>query len=1174
MSSSISRRAGRSAAALVASAVTLSAINLVTAGAAHADTQSAADGATATVADVVSSGSAIHISGTGWQTAAGDGSTIAVKLGDALATEPKSGPVTNPATGTSADAFDIWAAVEAEDDGTFSADIPFPTPDNTNPALPSAWTVGSTHTLRLLTGSMESGDKPRGLLLTFTVGAGLVSSATTAATGAVTVAFSGGVFPVGEVLSVKQGDVARQWTTTSGRTSTTAPTYTVPAAGTLTASVALPAGSAPAGNVTLTITGDKGTSRTVTAVAPPAVAFDPGAMLGTTGKVTVGNLAPGAQLASVALGGTTLGTDLTADADGKVKVDYSIPAAAATSLNLVVTQSSPSAQTWTLPQTVYPNELASGTGRFTLTSTTADQGFYQGFYQSAYSAKEDALYVTASDRGTGNGGYLYKLDPLTLAIEKSYEFVDIDDNTKTGGFGVGVDDVHGTVWVTNTGSATVAVYSEDDLSLVKQLPLNTITHPRDVVFDPATDLVFVSSASESSSTTANGYISVFEADDKDGDGVKYEKVTDIQTGTRAEFNPVSLSLDGGVLVSPSLQGNKVVKITTADVLKDGYTPEFIQVEGLNGVNGTRGSGGSGIAYDADNNRIYVASQSGNEVVVADATTGAAIKEAPTGRGALNVVIDHVHGLVYVANLSGTSVTVLDLDGNKVAALPIASANHVSVDGKGNAFVVDKAAANRAWRITPHIEAIGGTELLNPTASGPAGTVATTPLAVDATYGEDIHLEGTSFLTADGTSGSTLAVKLDSAGASVHSIEADEDGAWTLDLPVPADWTPGGDHHLRLLSGSLKTGDTLRSIAVKVNVTQAGTTAGTAAITGSARVGQKLEATTVGWATGTAFTYAWQRGGAAITGATNASYTATPADLGKKLTVVVTGALTGHDTVTATSAAVTVAAGTLTTATPKVSGTVAVGQKLTATAGTWTTGTKLAFQWKRNGATIAGATASSYTLTPTDLGRTITVTVTGSLTGYTTAAKTSTATGAVKAAALKTATPTISGTVAVGRTLTAKAGTWTSGATLSYQWKRSGKTISGATRSTYALTTSDKGKAITVTVTGKKAGYATTSVTSKATAAVKAGTLTKATPKISGTAKVGKTLKVKAGTWTTGTTLTYRWYANGKAISGKTGTSLTLTSSLGGKKITVTVTGKKSGYTTAATSSKATAKVKK
>lgn len=83
------------------------------------------------------------------------------------------------------------------------------------------------------------------------------------------------------------------------------------------------------------------------------------------------------------------------------------------------------------------------------------------------------------------------------------------------------------------------------------------------------------------------------------------------------------------------------------------------------------------------------------------------------------------------------------------------------------------------------------------------------------------------------------------------------------------------------------------------------------------------------------------------------------------------------------------------------------------------------------------------------------------------------------------TPTISGTVKVGKTLTAKPGTWKpSGVSFSYQWKRSGTAISGATKATYKLTKSDKGKKITVTVTGTKTGYASVSKTSKSTSSVK------------------------------------------------------------------------------------------
>jgi len=1113
MSSTVSRRAGSSAAAVVASALTLSALTVSpwATDAAHADTQSSGT-ASATVADVVSVGHAIHIEGTGWTTApgSGNGSTIGVKLGDALTTEPASGPVTNPFNGTSADAFDIWAAIEAENDGTFSADIAFPTPANTNPVLDPAWAVGTTHSLRLLTGSLETGDTPRSVLLTFTVGDGLISSATTAADGKVTVTFSGGSFPVGEVLSVAQGATARQWTST-GRTPVTTDTYTVPANGTLATTVVIPAGQATAGNLTLTVTGDKGTDKDVTVVVPPAAAFDPGTTLGTSGTLTLSALAVGAKLASVTLGDAVLGTDLTADAEGKVRVSYAIAANAPSPLSLVVVQTAPDAQTFTIAQTIYPNEAASGAERFTLTSTTAEQELYQGFYQSAYSADEDALYVTASDRGTGNNGFLYKLDADTLAVEKAKSFVN-PDFPKAGGFGIGVDDVHGNVWVSNTGSASVAIYQASTLDLVKQFPANTTTHARDVVYDPSTDLVFVSSASESSSASANGYISVFEANDKDGDGTKYEKVTDIQTGTRDFFNPVSLSLENGTLVSPSLQGNRVAVITTADVV-DGYEPTFLTVDGLNGANGVRGSGGSGIAYDAASNRVYVASQTGNEVVIADATTGATLREVPTGRGALNVVIDHVHKLVYVANLSGTSVTVLDLDGNKVAALPIASANHVSVDGQGNAFVVDKAASNKVWKITPHIEAIGGVELVNPTSGGVTFDPTTTPLSVTVKYGDPIHLDGTSFLHPAGAGGSTIAVKLDGGvaepkagkvtnpskdGAVVNGVygiaAADDAGAWSLDLPFPSAanvntaalaWGVGNTHYLRLLTGSLKTGDAIRTIAVKVNVTSAGAARGTVAVQGTAKVGQSVRVSTAGWKAGTALAYQWQRNGAAIANAKGTSYALTAADVGKKISVAVTGTLAGYDGATVSSPAVTVSAGTLTKATPQVSGTVKVGKTLTAKAGTWTKGTKLA-----------------------------------------------------------------------------------------YQWKRSGKAISGAKKSSYVLTAADKGKKITVTVTGSLSGYTSASTTSKATAAVKAGTLAKATPKVSGTAKVGKTLTAKAGTWTKGTTLTYRWYANGKAISGKTGTSLKLTSSLAGKKITVKVTGKKSGYTTATAASKATAKVKK
>ena len=76
------------------------------------------------------------------------------------------------------------------------------------------------------------------------------------------------------------------------------------------------------------------------------------------------------------------------------------------------------------------------------------------------------------------------------------------------------------------------------------------------------------------------------------------------------------------------------------------------------------------------------------------------------------------------------------------------------------------------------------------------------------------------------------------------------------------------------------------------------------------------------------------------------------------------------------------------------------------------------------------------------------------------------------------------------------------------------------------------------------------------------------PKISGTAKVGKTLKVNKGSWKPAPSkYTYQWKRNGKAIKKATKARYKLTKSDAGKKITVTVTASRSGYTKAAKTSK-------
>ena len=262
--------------------------------------------------------------------------------------------------------------------------------------------------------------------------------------------------------------------------------------------------------------------------------------------------------------------------------------------------------------------------------------------------------------------------------------------------------------------------------------------------------------------------------------------------------------------------------------------------------------------------------------------------------------------------------------------------------------------------------------------------------------------------------------------------------------------------------------------------------------------------------------------------------------------------------------------------PTITGSPAVGATLTATDGTWTpTPATVTYQWKLDGTAIEGATASTYRVAASDLGKAITVMVAVAKTGVNSASATTAAVTAV-AGTLESAKPSVNGVAKVGKKLTIKTtGSWTEGTALTYRWKANNVNIAGAINSTYTVTGAVAGKKITVSVTGTKVGYETLTVTSAASATVAKGVFSAAKPKITGTVKVGKTLKVTVGTWTPkASTYSYKWYANGKAISGGTKSSVKISKSLAGKRITVKVTGSATGFTTKSVTSSQTAKVKK
>ncbi|WP_265521830.1 hypothetical protein [Oerskovia flava] len=350
-----------------------------------------------------------------------------------------------------------------------------------------------------------------------------------------------------------------------------------------------------------------------------------------------------------------------------------------------------------------------------------------------------------------------------------------------------------------------------------------------------------------------------------------------------------------------------------------------------------------------------------------------------------------------------------------------------------------------------------------------------------------------------------------------------------------------------------------------------------AITGELRVGKTVMATSSAWDPVDAeLSYAWFADDTEIDGETAPELTLAPTHVGATIAVEVTGTAPEHTSATtrATSEEPVAPAPFTSAPTPSISGTVRVGNAVSAKAGTWSPDATLSYQWKLDGTPLSGATTSTYTPTAAAHGKKLTVTVTGKRTGYSTVSTTSTATTVAAGKFSGTPAPTVSGTVRVGNKVTAKPGTWSPSATLTYQWKLDGKALSGATTSTYTPTAATHGKKLTVTVTGKRTGYSTVSTTSTATT-VAAGTFTVVpTPKISGTAHVGKTLKASPGTWSPAAKASYQWKANGKAIKGATSSTYTLRVTDHAKTITVTVKGTRTAYASTSVTSKATAKIAK
>lgn len=150
------------------------------------------------------------------------------------------------------------------------------------------------------------------------------------------------------------------------------------------------------------------------------------------------------------------------------------------------------------------------------------------------------------------------------------------------------------------------------------------------------------------------------------------------------------------------------------------------------------------------------------------------------------------------------------------------------------------------------------------------------------------------------------------------------------------------------------------------------------------------------------------------------------------------------------------------------------------------------------------------------------------------------------------TPTIQGSGQLGTQLSVTSIGWAPGVSLTYAWTLDGKIITGESKSSYVVRSTDIGKNINALVTGSMEGFVDSQIKSP-DLIIPFPVLVIKSAVISGIPKVGKTVSVVVTIDKNYGTRTYQWLLDGKVIKNSTKSSLKLGAAQKGKRVSCRVT---------------------